>query len=181
MASAKARKLKVYQAPFGFYDSVVAAPNQAAALRAWGSRQNLFAEGVARLADDPQAIEAALAQPETPLRRAIGTNAPFELEPRAKPKAPKLSKGEKRPGKPLKREVPPAPPPPDRSKLDEAETSLHRLDDDWNRQKAELARRRAELDAEEDAAEKSYRQDRNLRSGAVETARRAYRAAGGKD
>ena len=35
-------KLKVSQAQFGFFDTVVAAPSQAAALRAWGVNQNLF-------------------------------------------------------------------------------------------------------------------------------------------
>ena len=41
------RKLKVFQAQFGFYDTIVAAPSQAAALRAWGVNQNLFASGEA--------------------------------------------------------------------------------------------------------------------------------------
>jgi hypothetical protein len=36
---------KVFQAQFGFYDTVVAAPSQVAALRAWGIHQNLFAGG----------------------------------------------------------------------------------------------------------------------------------------
>src|SRR5205085_10312942 len=61
---ARARKLKVFQAQIGFYDTVVAAPSQAAALRAWGIRQNLFADGLARTTDEPQAVEAALATPE---------------------------------------------------------------------------------------------------------------------
>ncbi|RYF99054.1 MAG: cell envelope biogenesis protein TolA, partial [Caulobacteraceae bacterium] len=71
----------MFQAQFGFYDTVVAAPSQAAALRAWGVRQNLFADGTARLTDDSQAVEAALAHPETPLRRAVGSSEPFALEP----------------------------------------------------------------------------------------------------
>jgi hypothetical protein len=41
-------KLKAYQAQIGFYDTVVAAPSQAAALRVWGVRQNLFAGDEAR-------------------------------------------------------------------------------------------------------------------------------------
>ena len=82
------RRLKVFQAQFGFHDSVVAAPSQAAALRAWGTRQNLFAEGQARLADDPQAVKAARAHPQTPLRRVAGSNDPFELEPTSLPSVP---------------------------------------------------------------------------------------------
>ena len=69
------RRLKVFQVHLGFYDTVVAAPSQAAALRAWGTHQNLFADGQARVTDDPQAIEAALAYPETPLKRASVSTA----------------------------------------------------------------------------------------------------------
>jgi hypothetical protein len=70
MAKGARRRLKVFQAQIGFYDTVVATPSQAAALRAWGVRQDLFAAGQARIADDAQAIDAALAHPDTPLRRA---------------------------------------------------------------------------------------------------------------
>jgi hypothetical protein len=82
MAPAKARKLKVYQAPFGFHESVVAAPSQTAALRAWGSHQNLFAEGLAKVTTESAAVEAALKHPETPLRRAIRLNLRQQTYPR---------------------------------------------------------------------------------------------------
>jgi hypothetical protein len=176
-----ARKLKVFQAPFGFYDSVVAASSQAAALRAWGTHQNLFAEGIAGVTDDPKAVEAALAHPDIPLRRAIGSDAPFELEPSVKPKAPKLPKGEKvqKAARPAAKPKP-EPAPPDRSELDEAEASLKRLDDGWTRRKAEFARRRAELDADEEAAQESYDEDRTLRRRSVEAAKAAFEKAAGK-
>lgn len=87
------RNLKVYQTTLGFYDSVVAAPSQAAALRAWGlDKTNVFKEGFAEIATDPQAIEAALKQPETPLRRPVGSNDPFSLKPRI-PKASEIAPG----------------------------------------------------------------------------------------
>ncbi len=54
-----ARKLKVFQAQMGFYDTVVAASSQAAALRAWGTRQNLFASGDAALTTEASAVAAA--------------------------------------------------------------------------------------------------------------------------
>ncbi len=41
-------RLKAFQAPLGFFDTVVAAPSQGAALKAWGSRQNLFRDGQAK-------------------------------------------------------------------------------------------------------------------------------------
>ena len=55
----KRPRLKVFQARFGFHDSVVAAVSQAAALRAWGVHQNLFADGQASITNDPRAVEAA--------------------------------------------------------------------------------------------------------------------------
>ena len=87
-----ARKLKVFQAQFGFYDTVVAAPSRAAALRAWGTRQDLFASGDATETSDAAAIAAATAQPETPLRRAVGSTDPFALEPTNLPKVPDAPK-----------------------------------------------------------------------------------------
>jgi hypothetical protein len=45
------RKLKVFQAPFGFFDTILAAPSQAAALRAWGTHRNLFADGARQARD----------------------------------------------------------------------------------------------------------------------------------
>jgi hypothetical protein len=71
-----ARKLKVFQAQFGFYDTVMAAASQAAALRVWGTHQNLFASGQAKLSDDLRAVDAALAHPQTPLMRAVGSSDP---------------------------------------------------------------------------------------------------------
>ena len=83
----KTLRLKVFQAQFGFYDSVVAAPSQAAALRAWGTHQNLFADGEAQVTTDEAAVEAAMAHPETPLRRAVGSNDGFALEPTGFPRS----------------------------------------------------------------------------------------------
>src|ERR1700761_7217407 len=117
------RKLKVFQAQFGFYDTVVAAPSQAAALRAWGTRQNLFASGEARPVTDPKTVEAATAQPETVLKRPVGSKDAFVADPSglpdgpAPPKAPKPSPAKKT-SKPRARERPPA----DRAALTEAES-----------------------------------------------------------
>ena len=92
MAKAAGQRLKVFVAQIGFYDTVVATTSQAAALKAWGTRQNLFAGGQARQIDDPQAVEAATANPEVPLRRLIGTDNPFELKPRGLPVVPDAPK-----------------------------------------------------------------------------------------
>lgn len=75
-----ARKLKTYQASLGFFDMAIAAPSMKAALEAWGSKSNLFHQGVAREVDDPDVIAATIAKPGVILRRAVGSDGPFREE-----------------------------------------------------------------------------------------------------
>ena len=178
MAKARKRPLKVFQAQFGFHDTVVAAPSQAAALRAWGIHQNLFSDGQATIATDPGAIKAALAHPETPLRRAVGSDDPFVLEPTGLPTLPDAPKKPRAPARPRPE---PAKPPADRSRLDVAETALRKLDDDRKREEATFRRRRDALDAEIAAAQADYVSARKVASAAVVGARKVYREAGGED
>lgn len=181
MAKAPTRRLKVFQAQFGFYDTVVAAPSQAAALRAWGTHQNLFSTGQAQLTDNAQAIAAAQEHPETPLRRPVGTDAPFVLEPTSLPDVPVIARVAPRQPKP----GPPRPEPPkpaaDRSDLDAAEAALKAVDERRKREEADLRRRLAALEAEMDAAQSAYVAARKDASAAVVAARQAYRKAGGAD
>jgi hypothetical protein len=176
----RGRRLKVFQAQFGFHDSVVAAPSQASALRAWGTRQNLFAEGQARITDDPQAIEAARAHPETPLRRVAGSNDPFELNPTTLPKIPDTPKrsGAKAAKTPKAAE---AKPPADRSTLGAAEAALHAVDERRKREEARLRDRQAALEQEMAERQLAYVASRKAATAAVVAARQAYRRAGGKD
>lgn len=180
MAKPPARKLKVFEAQLGFYDTVVAAPSQAAALRAWGVRQNLFASGQARITQEAEAIEAALAHPETPLKRAVGTKEPFGLEASLPtvPKAPKHTAAAKLPAK-----AKPEPPKPlaDRGALDAAEAALRSLDEDRKGEEASWRRRQDELDAKMAAAQADYVAARKAATAAVVEARQAYRKAGGSD
>jgi hypothetical protein len=74
MAKASKRTLKVFQARLGFYDTVVAVPSKAAALRAWVTHRDLFEDGEAVIATDEAAIAAALAHPDVALRRPAGTS-----------------------------------------------------------------------------------------------------------
>jgi type IV secretory pathway VirB10-like protein len=172
-----ARKLKVFQAQFGFYDTVVAAPSQAAALRAWGVHQNLFASGEARIADDADAVKAALAHPETPLKRAVGSKDPFGLEAALPhiPDAPKRKAAAK--AKP----APPAKPPADRGALDAAEAALEQLDEARKREEAALRREQDALDARKSASQSAYVAARKDATAAVVKAREGYRKAGGRD
>lgn len=183
MAKLGTRRLKVFTAQIGFYDTVVAAPSQAAALRAWGTNQNLFAGGGARVADDAKAIEAALAMPETPLRRVVGTNNPFELEPRGLPDipdAPKKWAEDRHPKKPPTLVPRVRKPVADRSPLDAAEAALKQVDDDRKQEEADLRRRQDELDEIKTPAQEHYVARRQAATAAVVEARTAYRAAGGK-
>jgi hypothetical protein len=176
---ARAPRLKVFAAQFGFHDSVVAAPSQAKALEAWGIRQNLFAEGRAAVTDDPDAIAAALAHPGTPLRRAVGSKDPFSLEP-GLPDVPAPPKRKRPDLKLVPQAAAPPPPPPDRSALEAAEKALAAINARRIEEEAELARRREALEAEEAASRQRWIKDRKAAEADLERARRAYRLAGGE-
>jgi hypothetical protein len=182
------RKLKVFQAQFGFFDTVVAAPSQAAALRAWGTHRNLFATGHAKLATDEAAIAAALEHPGILLRRAIGSNDPFALKPASLPKipdSPQPTVATKRPAPKKAMAKPKAEPvrkpPADRSRLDAAEAALRELDDRRKQEEANLRRQQEGLDAKRTAAQQSYVEARRKATAALVAARDAYRKAGGTD
>src|SRR3954451_7231300 len=96
------QKLKVFQAQFGFFDTVLAVPSQAAALRVWGTHRNLFATGHAKLATDEAAIAAAVEHPGALLRRAVGSDIPFSVEPPSLPKFPDLAAAMPEPSSPPK-------------------------------------------------------------------------------
>jgi len=71
------RKLKTYQTSLGFFDLAIAAPSMKAALAAWGSNSNLFHQGVAKEAEDPRVIAAAMAKPGVVLKRPVGSTGRF--------------------------------------------------------------------------------------------------------
>jgi len=176
MAKSPGRRLKVFQAQFGFFDTVVAAPSQAAALRVWGTRQNLFTNGQARLATDDAAIQAAVQHPEILLRRAVGSSNPFVQEPVGLPEVPAA---------PARRTSTPKPKPPprpeaDRSRLDAAEAALTRLDRQRLSEEAGFRREAEALEARSAAAQDSYVDARKKAKAAVAAAETAYRKAGGQ-
>ena len=166
---AVSRKLKVFQASVGFYDTVIAVPSQAAALRAWGTHQNLFNDGIARPAEDRNAVAAALAQPGIVLRRALGTNDPFNLDP-GTPKIPDLPRGRKRTPKTDA----------DRTALDRAEADLARLMEKRRAEQDAFEARRRELEAEEATASARFEEASSHARERVERERKAYLAAGGR-
>jgi hypothetical protein len=150
-------------------------------LRAWGTHQNLFASGEAKVTTDEAAVAAATAHPETPLRRAVGSTDPFALEPASLPKVPDAPK--KAAVKPAAKSKPAAPtrPPADRSTLDAAEQGLARLDDRRKREEADFRREEEDLGARRAAAQSAYVEARKSATAKVVDARTAYREAGGAD
>ena len=72
-----ARRLKTYQTSLGFFDLAIAAPSMKAAAEAWGSRTNLFEQGLAKETDDPAIVAATMAKPGVVLRRPVGSNGAF--------------------------------------------------------------------------------------------------------
>jgi hypothetical protein len=132
--------LKVFVARIGFHDVVVAATSQKAALEAWGVHANLFAQGAAKITQDPDLVEAALANPGTPLRRGFPIDTSHPDAPRkAEPK--RAARIEKAPKKPRKIA--------DKSKLLDAEKALKEFERDAAKQIAELEEEIAHLRSRE--------------------------------
>src|SRR3569833_1514497 len=94
-----ARALKTYVTSIGFFELAVAAPSMKAAQEARGGAQNLFTQGFAKETHDPAIVKAAMAQPGTVLKRAVGSSGAF-TEDAALPKSLPVEKPkEKRPTK----------------------------------------------------------------------------------
>jgi hypothetical protein len=181
MAKPRARRLKVFQAQFGFYDTVVAVPSQAAALRAWGVRQDLFASGEAKVATDAAGVKAALAHPGETLRRAVGSKDPFALQPGSLPKVPDAPKKKVTAKSPAPKPAAELKPPADRSKLDAAEAALRKVDERRKTEEADLRREEDALEARKSAAQAAYVEARKAATAKVVQARTQYRKAGGRD
>ena len=122
-------KLKVYRTSIGFHDAYVAAPSQAAALKAWGTDKPLFARGAAEVATDPELAAEPPASPGNVVKRLRGTAE--EQVAALPPDGPKTASKEgpstraKAPA-PAKRQA--AKPKPSRADLDTAEQQLHEVE-----------------------------------------------------
>jgi hypothetical protein len=163
-----AKRLKVYEARIGFYDVVVAAPNQTAALKAFGVHANLFADGAARVTTDPQAVRAALSAPGEPVRLAIDMR---EIKKAIGPRAAQtMREASARPAN--KR-----PAPPDRTALDAAAKALRAFDADAKRQVRQIADEREALDARDLQLKNGLAARRRLLAKKLADARAAFERA----
>jgi hypothetical protein len=184
-----AARLKTYAAEIdGLHEWIVAAPNQAAALEAFGVGQNLFAQAAARVETDPDKVKCALAHPGVPLRRLKGSSDPFgpvaanapsgwEAALEAAARAPKAEKGKAR-GKASSRAAP-EPLPPSRRGLDKAESALAELEEERTRALAEIEEERRALDEREAEVKARFKTRLAKARDRVKVEAAAYRRAGG--
>ena len=170
---ARASRLKLFRTPMGFFDAVVAAPSQAAALKAWGVTSNLFAEKLAEeVKDDPDLLSEASKTPGEVLRKPRGDAAALLATPAPKPRTKAVAAKEASPSshsRPAER-PPPAKaktPAPDRAELDAAESALGRAKQNLADELVAIDDERAALDAQE-AATRRHGQD------AIRKAQRAF-------
>lgn len=198
MARASTRKLKVFRTQIGFHELAVATGSRAAALRAFGARQDLFALGLAAETDEAEVVAVTTAQPDVVLRRPVGSDLTFGTEA-ARPRIVDIDPGGVDPPEETAPErAPPAKkekPKPDRTKLTAAEERLAALgaeesaataeaDEAIEALRAEERRIRAAITtAEADArARAKESRERLARAGdVVERERQAFRRAGGED
>lgn len=184
------RRLKVYTTRIGIHDWAVAVPSQAAALKAWDVRENLFASGAAKVVDDPAVVEEALKTPGVPVAIRGKIQVPVENksnvvqlhERRAMRAAPEAKKPvpviERRAEtKKVERKAVPSAPPPDRSRLDAAEDELREFEIEVKVRRKELARRRQELVRETETFETDSETRRRRLERQVEKARAAFERA----
>ena len=151
-----APRLKVFVTSDGLTDFAVATSSKAKALAAWGVRQDVFKEGQAHETDDPELVAAATARPGEVLRRPAGSRG--ELAKLKSVKAPPKPKG------PSKAAL---------KTIATIEAQLAALDDGYEQAKAELARKRDELDRRAEAQAAEYAKTRVKLETALSAARRA--------
>lgn len=150
---AAGKRLKVFRLHSGFYDMIIAAPSQKAALAAWGARPNEFSHGFAAVTDDAQAVKAALAQPGTVLKRQFGSKDPFLTEQPAL-RGPKIWQANKTKAAEAERKKKQAELAAKRKKEQEA---IRRANEERKNRLRELDEREAQIRKERLALEKSLK------------------------
>jgi hypothetical protein len=174
-------RLKVFVTSDGLTDYVVATTSKAKALAAWGVRQDVFKEGVARETDDPELVAAAVALPGEVLRRpSAGRAALAKLKaaPRKPAKAkPERLKAERPTAPPLEKfRPPPKPKGPSKAalkKVADLEGRLTKANAEYEKAKFALARERAELERRDKTLDADHAAQRDKLQAALRAARRA--------
>lgn len=179
----RSTKLKVYRTPIGFHDAYVAAASQKAALEAWGSDSNLFAQKAAEIVTDPALMAEPLEKPGVVIKRMRGTVAEqiAALGPDVpKPKKRVVDDVPKPPAEPKPK--PKSEPRPDRAALTKAEEMLadverrHRDEQKKMREEeAALLRARRELDKAQRVEIEKLDSERTSAEAAYESAMQKWR------
>lgn len=164
-------RLKTYTAEIdGLHDWIVAAPNQQAALDAFGVNQNLFAQGEARATTDADRVKAAEAQPGQPLQRMKGGKGVWEKAGGGTDWSAALD---------ASRATAPRKKPPSRRVLNEAEAALKDFEVERQGEITELEAQADALAKQLDQTRAAYEQRRGELQTAVDKAEAAYKAKGG--
>ena len=119
-------KLKTFITEQGFFELAVATPSRAAALRAWGMKHDLFAQGLARQTGDRAAIAATMARPGEVLRRPLGAKTAF----REDAELPKVPVGKRKERQALRHKA--------KAEREKAAKALAELDQSYRRRLAAL-------------------------------------------
>lgn len=178
-----APRLKTYAAEIdGLNEWIVAAPNQTAALEAFGVGQNLFAQGAARVETAPDRVKAATSHPGVPLRRRKGSSDAFApvASNAASDWSAALEAAVRTPKAAGKAKAAVAKPePPSRRALDKAEAELAELERDRTTALADLAEERRALEAREAELKDRFKEKITKVKARVKTEAAAFREAGG--
>ncbi len=144
--SKRTQKLKVFRTPIGFHDAYVAAPSQKAALEAWGTDSNLFAQGVAEAVTDTALTKVPLEHPGQVVKVLRGSRDEqlAALEKQAAPRREKRLEPEILPKR--KRAAKPS-----RASLASAEAALKELE-------ARQAKQIEAIEKEQQALERKHRE-----------------------
>jgi colicin import membrane protein len=174
-----ARKLKTFTTSAGFFDLAVAAPSMKAALEAWGSKNNLFQHGFAKVSEDPKIVAATMAHPGVVLRRPVGSTGTFSEHAQLPTDLP-VGKAKHAPAKrSAKRPEPPTKAVDDKTAREAArafEKQQKRRDSERRREEANRQRereRRERAIAAAEAALEQARQDHQARLEDIEKDRAA--------
>ncbi len=146
-----AAKLKVFTWSDGFHAFTVATTARPKALEAWGSKQDLFATGLASQLSGGPDYEAALASPGEVVERglAIDVGKIGKAKP-AKPRGPSRAKA---------------------ARIEKLKTALADLDERRQAEMANFEERQAALNQARQEAETSYEAERKSLAAALKKAK----------
>ncbi|GAA0196542.1 hypothetical protein GCM10010203_54460 [Actinomadura yumaensis] len=148
-----AKRLKVFTWSDGFHAFTVAVSSRPKALEAWGSKQDLFATGLASELSGGPDYEAALAAPGQVIERGLA----IDVGKISKAARPKKAAG------PSKAR---------RARIERLEAELETLDADHRQAMADLADRLKALEDEQAERERTHAKRRKALTAALKAARR---------